>query len=302
MPELPEVETVRTALSQAMLGRVIDQVTLSAKATAMRWPIPADLPQRITGGQIVRVWRRGKYILLDIAKAEAGTALVMLVHLGMSGSVRLYTVSPNLRRHDHLRIRCKNNDNGGQLQLVLNDPRRFGGVQLIELAGGGAGDQTRDAAKYAAVYAHPLLRHLGVEPLGRGFTPAWLCANLKTRTAAIKTILLDQRIIAGIGNIYASEALFLAGIPPHWQGKQVTPSQAQKLITAIKKVLRGAIKAGGTSLRDHVQPSGDIGYFALKLHVYGRDGQPCHRCGRAIVMQRLGGRASYYCHHCQKGS
>ena len=294
MPELPEVETIRIALDKSLAGALISECVQSQ--AVMRWAIPRDLGQRISGRSIAQVWRRGKYILMDIAGKTKGSntlSQIVLLHLGMSGSVRIYedAIPPPAKKHDHLRVTCQ--AEAGVRHFVLNDPRRFGGVQCIAA-------KASDDDVYAPVFAHPLIRHLGIEPLAADFTAAYLLAGLKNRRAAIKTLLLDQRLVVGIGNIYAAEALFMAGIAPDCAGGDVTGTQAQKLVAAIKKVLRAAIQAGGTSLRDHVQPGGEIGYFAQQLNVYGRESQPCPRCQTAIQSLRQGGRASFFCPQCQK--
>lgn len=316
MPELPEVETISIALKDALVGCVISRVTTSS--AKMRFPIPPDLHQDITGGIISRVWRRAKYILIDIAHHPSTPAIthVLLVHLGMSGAIRIYeNETPPSRRHDHLCLQTRlpnpSHNSNAYHHIVLNDPRRFGGVQLIALAdssdsvahynnGNNNSDSYDYDPVYASLFAHPLLRHLGIEPQSPKLTAPWLHKRLTGRTAAIKTLLLDQRLIVGIGNIYAAEALFKAKINPSCQGKTLTPAQCKALVIAIKRVLKDAVAAGGTSLRNHVQPDGDIGYFAQKLHVYGRGDVPCTKCKTPIQSIRQGGRASFFCPRCQK--
>ena len=279
MPELPEVETVRTALDEAARGEVIARVGISGKK--MRWPIPADIEKQIAGGKISALRRRGKYILIDIDKG--GATRVMLIHLGMSGSVRIYPQhdkAPAPDKHDHMVIDLV----AGQ-RLVLNDPRRFGGV---------------DVMPPQAELKHPLLAQMGIEPLGNRLDGEFMHAAMKAKATPIKTALLDQRIIAGIGNIYASEALFLAGIHPSRKAGRISRGRFDRLARAIREVLEAAIRAGGTSLRDHVQPGGEIGYFIQELNVYGRDAAPCPVCKTAIRMIRQSGRASYYCPQCQR--
>ncbi|MCG8625676.1 MAG: bifunctional DNA-formamidopyrimidine glycosylase/DNA-(apurinic or apyrimidinic site) lyase [Proteobacteria bacterium] len=319
MPELPEVETISIAMRDALVGCVITEVTTSS--AKMRFPIPPDLHQHITGGAITRVWRRAKYILIDITH-DPSTPVpthVLLLHLGMSGAIRIYeNETPPPRRHDHLclqtRRASRSSNSNAYHHIVLNDPRRFGGVQLIALAdasdsmarydNGDGGDSGGDSYDYDPVYAplcaHPLLRHLGIEPQSPKLTAPWLHKRLTGRTAAIKTLLLDQRLIVGIGNIYAAEALFKAKINPSCQAKTLTLAQCKALVAAIKGVLKDAVAAGGTSLRNHVQPDGAIGYFAQKLHVYGRDNAPCTKCKTPIQSIRQGGRASFFCPRCQK--
>ena len=308
MPELPEVETVRTAIESQMKGLVINKVTISDKK--MRWPIPQDLPEQIIGGVIMGVRRRAKYLLIDIDMAHdkkwmlsgltkenreehKGIEWCLLIHLGMSGSVRIYPPDHNTtkqQKHDHLIIRSgghhptKGQDTG-LTQMVLNDPRRFGGAQLIKRS-----DQDQ----------HPLLRALGAEPLGNQWNGEALKEALKGRKTSIKAALLDQRVVSGIGNIYASEALHQAKISPRRQAGTISKVKAEALSTAVKDVLMRAIASGGTSLRDHVQPGGEIGYFVQKLHVYGREGQACHQCSSTIKLIRQAGRSSFYCPQCQR--
>lgn len=296
MPELPEVETVRTAMENQMKGLVIREVRISDKK--MRWPIPQNLPTLITGGRIMGVRRRAKYLLMDIDMAAGMRAEIthgkgdkkdeewcLLLHLGMSGSVRIYPPNhhaPPPQKHDHLILYS----GGDQITtMVLNDPRRFGGAQLIKR-------QDQDQ--------HPLLQALGPEPLGNQWNGDALKTALKDRKTSIKTALLDQRVVAGIGNIYASEALYQAGISPKRQAGKISLSRIDALTTAVKDVLMRAIAAGGTSLRDHVQPGGEIGYFVQRLHVYGREGEACHHCQTPIKLIRQTGRSSFYCPQCQR--
>ena len=321
MPELPEVETVRMALDDALLGGRICAVAQSAKP--MRWAIPKNLKPRILGGRIEAVRRRAKYLLLDIGTERGGTErgaanhanhpstergagtergaahhahhanhanhageLCLLLHLGMSGSVRIYPPSvpkPKRQKHDHLMLTAE--IDGGAVSMVLNDPRRFGGVVLMEKG-------TQDA--------HPLLCNLGCEPLGNAWNGAVLLAGLASRRGAIKPALLDQNLVAGIGNIYASEALFAAGIAPETRAQKITLAEAERLALAVRDVLTRAIAAGGTSIKNHIQPGGEIGYFAQTLNVYGRAHEACYRCGDSIKMLRQNGRSSFYCPQCQK--
>ena len=301
MPELPEVETVRMALDDALLGGRICAVAQSTKP--MRWAIPKNLRTRILGGRIEAVRRRAKYLLLDVAGAstERGAAnhanhpnhpknhagdLCLLLHLGMSGSVRIYPPSvpkPKRQKHDHLMLTVE--VAGASVSMVLNDPRRFGGVVLMERG-------TQDA--------HPLLCNLGCEPLGNAWNGEVLLAGLASRKGAIKPALLDQNLVAGIGNIYASEALFVAGIAPQTSAQKITLAEAERLALAVRDVLTRAIAAGGTSIKNHIQPGGEIGYFAQTLNVYGRAHEACYRCGDSIKMLRQSGRSSFYCPQCQK--
>lgn len=277
MPELPEVETVRTALETATVGKTISAVCTSGKR--MRWPIPENIAALIQYGEITALRRRGKYVLMDI-RDKQGQALVMLIHLGMSGSVRIYdSEKPEAAKHDHMIL-----DLSDGARIVLNDPRRFGGVDIMP------------AENHAQ---HPLLARMGIEPLGNRLDGAFLKEALTGKTVSIKAALLDQRIIAGIGNIYASEACFLAGIHPGRKAGRISLKRCEALAEAIRDVLQAAIAAGGTSLRDHIQPGGDIGYFARALQVYGRSGEDCTECGSQIKEMRQTGRSTYYCPQCQ---
>jgi len=303
MPELPEVETVRTAMESQMKGLIIRKVIISDKR--MRWPIPENLPEQLNGGVIMGVRRRAKYLLIDIdvgrgnseklnqeQGANKTTEWCLLLHLGMSGSVRIYPPDHHptqQQKHDHLIINAdhdqSNDMDAAWTKMVLNDPRRFGGAQLIKR-------QDQDQ--------HPLLRALGTEPLGNQWNGEALKKAIKGRKTSIKSALLDQRVVAGIGNIYASEALYQAGISPKRQAGKISISRIEALTGAVKDVLRRAIAAGGTSLRDHVQPGGEIGYFVQKLHVYGREGEACHQCKSPIKLIRQSGRSSFYCPQCQR--
>jgi len=273
MPELPEVETVRRALVPAMEGRRIAGAYVGRPD--LRWPLPANLASRLTGRMVGPLARRGKFLLLSLDGAET-----MLMHLGMSGSVRIHERKPDAGKHDHMILEMTGV--GGSSWVVFNDPRRFGWIDLF------SGD------------THPMLANMGPEPLGNKFSAATLMVGLAPRRGPVKTALLDQQLVAGIGNIYACEALFGAGISPRRRAYTIRQQRAERLATAIRDVLTRAIEDGGTSLRDHVQPGGEIGYFVQRLSVYGRDGEPCHACGTTIRSLVQSGRSSFYCPHCQR--
>jgi len=283
MPELPEVETVKRAIADHALGGEITSVRQSGKT--MRWPIPEDIDAQLTGLTIHNLRRRGKYILMDCGKGKTAS-VTMILHLGMSGSVRIYPkrMTPEAQKHDHLILGVMRHDQQ-ENTVVLNDPRRFGGVQITAF---GADEQ------------HPLINKMGVEPLGNAFSAEYMKEQFQGKSAPIKSTLLDQRIIAGIGNIYASEALFLAGISPKRAARSVSLMRLEGLKDSIQTVLNKAIDAGGTSLRDHMQPGGEIGYFVQQLNVYGKEDQPCPHCAKPIKMIRQTGRASFYCSDCQR--
>ena len=278
MPELPEVETVRRALVPAMQGRKITAAFVGRND--LRWSLPTDLANRITGRQVTGLDRRAKYILIRLSGDE-----VLLLHLGMSGSVRIHNTLPHLAKHDHVMFEMAPDATGQLAFVVFRDPRRFGWIDLFPSA---------------AEPKHKLLAHLGPEPLGKTFSPVYLAACLKTRTGPIKTVLLNQQLVAGLGNIYVSEALFRAGISPRRRASSIRGARADRLAAAIIDTLRAAIDDGGTSLRDHVQPGGDIGYFVQRLAVYGRAGEPCLICAAPVKSLVQAGRSSFYCPRCQR--
>lgn len=270
MPELPEVETTRRGLAPHLLERTIHGVIL--RRANLRWPIPAEIEQRLPGQRIEGIRRRAKYLLLDTA---AGSALL---HLGMSGSLRVLPGDTPVRAHDHVDISLDN----GQL-LRFNDPRRFGSL-LWQPAG----------------ETHELLRDLGPEPLEDGFDGDYLFARSRGRSAAVKTFLMDQRIVVGVGNIYAAESLFMAGINPLREAGKVSRERYQRLAEAVKQILGHAITRGGTTLRDFISPDGAPGYFEQELLVYGREGQACKQCGRVLRHASIGQRATVWCGSCQR--
>jgi formamidopyrimidine-DNA glycosylase len=281
MPELPEVETVRRALAPVLERRYIAAAFVGRDD--LRWPLPANLAMRLTGRCFTAVERRGKYVMMRLDNDD-----MMLLHLGMSGSVRIHDARPALGKHDHIMLTMTAADGttaSPPQYVVLNDPRRFGWVDLFP------------AAEYET---HKLLCDMGPEPLGNGFSAAYLEAVFKGRQGPVKNALLNQHLIAGIGNIYASEALFHAGISPRRKAATISGQRAVRLAAAIVSTLRAAIEDGGTSLRDHVQPGGEIGYFVQRLAVYGRAGQPCQTCNTPIRTLTQAGRSSFYCPRCQR--
>lgn len=270
MPELPEVETTRRGLAPHLLGRAIHGVIL--RRADLRWPIPEDIALQLPGQQILGVRRRAKYLLLDTA---AGSAVL---HLGMSGSLRVLEGDTPVRAHDHVDISL---DNGRLLRF--NDPRRFGSLLWQP-----AGD------------THPLLRNLGPEPLDDAFDGDYLFARSRGRRAPVKTFLMDQAVVVGVGNIYAAESLFRAGISPLREAGAVSRERYRRLATAVKTILDHAITRGGTTLRDFISPDGAPGYFEQELFVYGRDGMPCKICARPLKHAVIGQRASVWCSRCQR--
>jgi formamidopyrimidine-DNA glycosylase len=279
MPELPEVETVMRGLRQRLEGRVI--VSAIAHRPDLRWPMPAGLQKRLTGARVTGFRRRGKYILMRLAGGDS-----VLLHLGMSGRMVLTPVRPNQPTpHEHLVL--ETND-GWRMGFV--DPRRFGSVDLVP---------TRQED------GHKLLAGLGPEPLEPGFSPARLSAALAGKRTPIKAALLDQKVVAGLGNIYVSEALFRAQLSPLRSAHTISGTRAVRLVPAIKDTLNEAIAAGGSSLRDYVQPDGELGYFQHAWKVYGREGEACERCpGRpacpGIRRVTQSARSTFYCSRSQR--
>ncbi len=271
MPELPEVETTRRGIAPAITGRRV--VDLVVRERRLRWPIVADLESAVRGKIVRRVERRAKYLLI---RFDAGTAIV---HLGMSGSLRLLAADMPPATHDHWDLVL---DSG--LALRFRDPRRFGSLHWSE------GDPR----------LHPLLAKLAPEPLTAAFDADYLFRTTRRRAVAIKALLMNSRLVVGVGNIYASEALFRAGIRPTRSSRRITRADADKLAQAIKEVLADAIKTGGTTLRDYVGASGAPGYFRQRLYVYERAGEPCRVCGIPIKRRPMGQRATYWCPQCQR--
>ena len=269
MPELPEVETTRRGLLPHLQGRRIQSVLL--RRPDLRWPIPREVAQQLPGQRIADVRRRAKYLLLDTA---AGSALL---HLGMSGSLRVLPADTPLRAHDHVDITL------GDSVLRFNDPRRFGCL-LWQPPG----------------ELHPLLAALGPEPLSDDFDGDYLHRRSRGRTAPVKSFLMDQSVVVGVGNIYAAEALFQAGISPLRPAGRVSRERYRALADAVRAILAHAITRGGTTLRDFINPDGAPGYFEQELTVYGRGGDACRRCGRALREAAIGQRASVWCGHCQR--
>ena len=269
MPELPEVETTRRGLAPHLQDRRVTGVTL--RRPDLRWPIPREIATLLPGQKIVGVRRRAKYLLLD---TEPGSALL---HLGMSGCLRVLPAGTPVAAHDHVDVGL---DSGNVLRFT--DPRRFGCL-LWQPAG-----QT-----------HKLLQQLGPEPLSEQFDGDYLFALSRGRQASIKTFLMDQSVVVGVGNIYAAESLFRSGIAPNRPAGRVSRERYARLSDAVKAILAQAIGRGGTTLRDFLNPDGAPGYFEQELWVYGREGEPCRTCGRKLRGTRLGNRATAWCGHCQ---
>ena len=283
MPELPEVETVRRGLAPAMEGAKIARADVNRPD--LRWPFPPRMAERLAGQPVLRLRRRSKYILADLGSDET-----LLIHLGMSGRMlisgdplgQFLHDHPMPEKHDHVVFHM---DNGAR--ITFNDPRRFGAMDLMAT---GAADQ------------HPLLTKLGPEPLGNQFNEDYLKSALKEKNTPIKSALLDQRIVAGLGNIYVCEALYRARISPKRRAGQISAGRVASLVPIIRAVVAEAIEAGGSSLRDFRQTDGELGYFQHRFDVYDREGQPCRTpgCTRQIARIAQSGRSSFYCPSCQR--
>lgn len=271
MPELPEVETTANGIRPHVAGQVIDHVVI--RNPRLRWPIPDELASSLQGQTVQQVRRRGKYLIFDTAVGS------QLVHLGMSGSLRLLPNGTEAGKHDHVDWVFNN----GQT-LRLNDPRRFGSVLW-----------TSDPAEL-----HPRLASLGPEPLSKAFTADYLWQKSRQRKQNIKTFVMDSKLVVGVGNIYASESLFLAGIHPKNAAGKVSKARYGILVEAIKTTLSKAIAAGGTTLKDFSQADGKPGYFQQELNVYGRAKQPCVRCQQPIRNEVINQRMTYWCPICQR--
>lgn len=283
MPELPEVETVRRGLTPVMEQQTI--VRARVNRPDLRWPLPTDMAARLTGCGVLRLRRRSKYILADLDSGET-----LLIHLGMSGRIlisgdplgRFVHDHPAPEKHDHVVL-----DMGNGMRVTYNDPRRFGAMDLV-------GTPDCDA--------HALLARLGPEPLGNAFNETYLRNALRDRNTPVKSALLDQRIVAGLGNIYVCEALYRARIAPRRKARRISARRVATLARSIREVITDAIAAGGSSLRDYRQADGELGYFQHSFDVYGREGQPCRTDGCDGTIARIVqcGRSSFHCPRCQR--
>jgi formamidopyrimidine-DNA glycosylase len=270
MPELPEVETIRRGLAPLVADAKI--AGLIVRERRLRWPVENKLAQQVCGQGIHAIRRRAKYLLMEIDDG------CLIIHLGMSGSLRYLPEPQPPAKHDHYDIELE----GGAL-LRYNDPRRFGSLHLT-----------------TSPESHPLLRDLGPEPLGSEFTGEYLWQRCRGRRVAIKQLIMNARIVVGIGNIYANEALYRAGIHPSRPAGRIARQRIDKLCSEIRAVLEDALRSGGTTLRDFVASDGQPGYFRQSLSVYERGGEPCRRCGGTIRRRVIGQRASYFCVSCQR--
>ncbi|MGR3365866.1 MAG: bifunctional DNA-formamidopyrimidine glycosylase/DNA-(apurinic or apyrimidinic site) lyase [Sagittula sp.] len=283
MPELPEVETVRRGLAPVMEGQVIARAQVNRPD--LRWPFPERMAERLTGARVLQLRRRSKYILADLSTDET-----LLIHLGMSGRMlvsgdplgQFVHAHPMPEKHDHVVFDMENGT-----RVTFNDPRRFGAMDLMPTQ---------------AAEAHPLLARIGPEPLGNAFTESHLVDRLKGRNMPVKSALLDQKIVAGLGNIYVCEALFRGGIHPARRCVRISAARISALVPIVRDVLDDAIAAGGSSLRDFRQADGELGYFQHSFDVYGREGEPCRAPGCTSTIQRIvqSGRSSFFCPTCQR--
>ncbi|MGE0048898.1 MAG: bifunctional DNA-formamidopyrimidine glycosylase/DNA-(apurinic or apyrimidinic site) lyase [Acidithiobacillus sp.] len=270
MPELPEVEVTRRGIEPHLVDRRIAAVTV--REARLRRPVNDDLAARLQGQRIARLRRRGKYLLADLDQGQ------LLLHLGMSGHLRVVPQDTVAQRHDHVDLLLEDGN-----CLRFHDPRRFGLFLWGE-------DWASD----------PLLQGLGPEPLGSEFDADYLFTRSRGHQQPIKSFLMDAHVVVGVGNIYANESLFRAGIDPRRAAGRIALPRFRRLHQAIVEILQEAITAGGTTLRDFTRPDGRKGYFRLSLAVYGREREPCIRCGKALRAARIGGRSSFYCGHCQR--
>lgn len=283
MPELPEVETVRRGLAPVMEGVVIARADVNRPD--LRWPFPARMAERLTGQRVERLRRRSKYVLADLSSGET-----LLIHLGMSGRMLIsgdplgnfVHEHPAAEKHDHVVFHMENG-----ARITFNDPRRFGAMDLMQTA------QEAD---------HKLLAVLGPEPLSNDFHESVLVEALSGRNTPVKSALLDQRIVAGLGNIYVCETLFRAGISPKRKAGRIAAGRVAAIVPIIRTVLSEAIEAGGSSLKDFRQADGELGYFQHSFDVYGREGEPCksEQCNATIARIVQSGRSSFYCPQCQR--
>jgi len=271
MPELPEVETTLRGIAPHIQQQVIANVVV--RQYQLRWAIPTNIRQILLGKKIQELQRRGKYLLLKTTEGA------IIIHLGMSGTLRIATKELPAKKHDHVDIVFQN-----QKILRFNDPRRFGAFLWVD------GDPMR----------HSLLTHLGVEPLTKKFNSKYLLIEAQGRVMPVKSFLMDSKIVTGVGNIYATEALFAAGVHPALPAKSLSLNHCDQLVKAIKKILQSAIKRGGTTLKDFLNSDGKPGYFANQLRVYGRDGLRCVICNSILQLMKIAQRSTVYCRKCQK--
>ena len=273
MPELPEVETTRRGIEPHLVNQTVAKVVI--RTPKLRWPIPKNLNRLLAGKTILAVERRAKYLLIYFAEQKAN---VLIIHLGMTGSLRILPEPVRAQKHEHFDLQL-----GNGMVLRYQDPRKFGAILWTN----------EDPLQ------HPLLVRLGPEPLARAFTADYLFKKIQQKKQPIKQVIMDNHVVVGVGNIYANESCFLAGIHPLKAAGQLTQTECSDLVKAIKLILRKAIKAGGTTLQDFLQSDGEPGYFKQKLNVYGREGEACFVCGSTLIREVVGQRATVFCEACQ---
>jgi len=268
MPELPEVETTVRAINK-FEKRVLKKVLVHNRN--LRWQVDENIEEYAKNQLINKITRRAKYILIFLNNG------CLMIHLGMSGTLRIQNINNNyFKKHDHIEFNFQNE------KLIFNDPRRFGSLHFA--------NNPND---------HKLIKDLGIEPLSKSFNAKYLYSNCKKSNLSIKKLIMDQKRVVGVGNIYASESLFLSKINPNKLSSKVSETDCKKLVTSIKKILRTAIKSGGTTLQDFYSADGNKGYFKIKLNVYGRDGKKCKKCDQNIKKTVIGQRATFFCDNCQ---
>ena len=277
MPELPEVETVCLALSKILNNSRVSNIKVYRKD--LRWTIKDNLESDLKEKILKKPFRRGKYILIPTSEEH-----ILLFHLGMSGTIKILTGEYKVLKHDHVKINIETEDNN-IFTIVYNDPRRFGYVDFFHIS---------------KIKNHFLLKKIGVEPLEKDFTIQYLQKKMNNKSKCVKNFLMDQSIIAGIGNIYASEILYKANISPLRTVDKLNKEHLKSIIVATKFILKKSINAGGTSIRNHLQPDGKLGYFVQKLNVYGKNKSKCKKCNNVIVLININNRSTYYCSNCQR--
>ena len=272
MPELPEVQTTIDGIKPYILNKKIIACTVSVKK--LRWELQKDLAKKVINVKILTIIRRAKYIIIS------GKNFYLTIHLGMTGTIRIANKKDQKMKHDHFEIKLSSNK-----ILRFNDPRKFGMIFY---------------STKSPVFSHKLFINLGPEPLDKDFNGEYLFSKTRNRNIAIKSLLMNANIVVGIGNIYASESLFLSGIRPNKISKKLTKKNCNDLVVSIKKVLKEAIKKGGSSINDYINVDGKSGYFQFDFKVYGRTSQPCHICQNDILQLKINQRSSFYCKNCQK--
>lgn len=281
MPELPEVETVRAGIEPVMAGATI--IKADIRRPDLRWPFPERMADRLAGAKVTALRRRSKYILADLSTGET-----LIIHLGMSGRILISGAALGTFHHDHRAPEKHDHvvfDLDNAARITFNDPRRFGAMDL---------------GNTATLEDHWLIKGIGPEPLGNSFSEEYLVERLKNRNSPIKTALLDQKLVAGLGNIYVCEVLHRTGISPKRKASKISAKRVARLVPAIRDVLSEAIASGGSSLRDYRQTDGELGYFQHAFRVYDREGAPCTTCGAQIARIVQSGRSSFYCPACQR--